>query len=212
MERKGFEMIKLFEILFPRYVWRIKTKEKQLFLTFDDGPIPGITEWVLEQLRQYDAKATFFVVGANVQKNREIYLKIFGEGHAIGNHTHNHLNGWKTQNEDYLNNFEKCQKEISFLPESSSMLFRPPYGRIKKKQANEILKTHKVIMWSVLTRDYDNSLDTESCLKYALAKTQSGAIVLFHDSLKAQRNLKYVLPRYLEHFSKRGYEFKALEF
>ena len=203
-------MIWLFEILFPKYIWRIKTSEKKIFLTFDDGPIPEITEWVLYQLDRYSAKATFFCVGENIERNPEIFQKIFKNGHTIGNHTYNHLKGWETENEVYLNNFNFCQKALENTSQNSTKLFRPPYGRIKKSQANEILKTHKIVMWSVLTKDYDAKYDSELCLKNAIKKTKPGSIVLFHDSLKAQKNLQFVLPKYLEYFHSQGFTFEVL--
>ncbi len=201
----------LFEILFPRYVWRIKTSDKKIYLTFDDGPIPEVTEWVLGQLRLFNAKATFFVVGDNVKKHPLIFQKILTEGHSVGNHTQNHIKGWKNETNAYLDNFQECQKSISELNPSFTNLFRPPYGQIKRSQANEILKTHKVLMWSVLTRDYDATLDAQRCLKKSISKTEPGSIVLFHDSLKAKKNLHYVLPKFLEHFSKKGYEFCTIQ-
>lgn len=201
----------LFEILFPRYVWRIRTSDKKIFLTFDDGPIPVVTEWVLEELKKYNAKATFFVVGDNVKRNPEIFQKILIEGHRVGNHTQNHIKGWSNETDDYLANFKECQNSISALKPSGVNLFRPPYGQIKRSQAREIFKTHKILMWSVLTRDYEVKLSEEQCLKKAIRQTSAGSIVLFHDSLKAQKNLYYVLPRFLEYFSKKGYEFSTIE-
>ena len=202
----------LFEILFTRYVWRLKTSDKKIYLTFDDGPIPQVTDWVLEQLRLYNAKATFFVVGDNVRRNPEIFQKILTEGHSVGNHTQNHIKGWKNETDTYLANFQECEKSISDLKRSASNLFRPPYGQIRRSQASEILKTHKILMWSVLTRDYEANLSERKCLNRAIRQTREGSIVLFHDSLKAQNNLYYVLPRFLEHFSKKGYEFCTIEY
>ena len=204
-------MTRLFEILFPRYIWRIKTTEKKIYLTFDDGPIPKVTEWVLEQLAQFNAKATFFCVGENIIKHPEIFKKILNERHEVANHTQNHLKGWKTDNELYLDNFHLCENSIESFKKGKSNLFRPPYGQLKRKQADEILKTHKILMWSVLTKDYDANFDEIQCLENAIKKTRNGSIVLFHDSLKAQKNLQYVLPKYLEHFSKKGYRFEIIE-
>lgn len=204
-------MTRLFEILFPRYIWRIRTAEKKIYLTFDDGPIPEVTEWVLEQLAYFKAKATFFCVGENILKHPEIFKKILNEGHAVANHTHNHLKGWKTENELYLYNFRLCEKSLETFKNGKSKLFRPPYGQLKSKQADEILKTHKILMWSVLTKDYDASFDEVQCLEKAIEKTRRGSIVLFHDSIKAQKNLKYVLPKFLEHFSNKGFGFEIIE-
>jgi peptidoglycan/xylan/chitin deacetylase (PgdA/CDA1 family) len=204
-------MTRLFEILFPRYIWRIKTTEKKIYLTFDDGPIPEVTEWVLEQLALFNAKGTFFCVGENIVKHPEIFIKILNDGHLVANHTQNHLKGWKNENELYMNNFHLCEKSIESIKKEKSNLFRPPYGQLKRKQADEILRTHKILMWSVLTKDYDANFDEGRCLENAIKKTKNGSIVLFHDSLKAQKNLRYVLPKYLEHFSKKGYKFEIIE-
>jgi peptidoglycan/xylan/chitin deacetylase (PgdA/CDA1 family) len=204
-------MTRLFEILFPRYIWRIKTTEKKIYLTFDDGPIPEVTEWVLGQLALFNAKGTFFCVGENILKHPEILKKTINDGHLVANHTQNHLKGWKTENELYLNNFHLCEKSIESIKKEKSNLFRPPYGQLKKKQADEILRTHKILMWSVLTKDYDGSFNEVQCFENAVKKTRNGSIVLFHDSLKAQKNLRYVLPKYLEHFSKKGYKFEVIE-
>lgn len=204
-------MTRLFEILFPRYIWRIKTTEKKIYLTFDDGPIPEVTEWVLEQLAQFKAKATFFCVGENIIQHPEIFEKIINDGHTVANHTQNHLKGWKTKNELYLDNFHLCENSIETFKIGKSNLFRPPYGQLRRKQANKILRTHKILMWSVLTKDFDPKFDEKQCLENAVKKTRNGSIILFHDSLKAQKNLQYVLPRYLEHFSKKGYEFEVIE-
>jgi peptidoglycan/xylan/chitin deacetylase (PgdA/CDA1 family) len=204
-------MTRLFEILFPRYIWRIKTTEKKIYLTFDDGPIPEVTEWVLEQLALFNAKGTFFCVGENIIKHPEILKKIINDGHLVANHTQNHLKGWKTENDLYLNNFHLCEKSIESIKKEKYNLFRPPYGQLKRKQADEILRTHKILMWSVLTKDYDANFDEVQCLKNAIKKTRNGSIVLFHDSLKAKKNLRYVLPKYLEHFSKKGYKFEIIE-
>jgi peptidoglycan/xylan/chitin deacetylase (PgdA/CDA1 family) len=204
-------MTRLFEILFPRYIWRIKTTEKKIYLTFDDGPIPEVTEWVLENLALFNAKGTFFCVGENIIKHPEILKKIINDGHIVANHTQNHLKGWKTENDLYLNNFHLCEKSIESIKKEKSNLFRPPYGQLKRKQADEILRTHKILMWSVLTKDYDANFDEVKCLENAIKKTRNGSIVLFHDSLKAQKNLRYVLPKYLEHFSKKGYKFEIIE-
>lgn len=204
-------MTRLFAILFPKYIWRIKTAERKIYLTFDDGPIPEVTEWVLEQLQLFNAKATFFCVGENILKHPEIFKKVVAGGHAVGNHTQNHLKGWKTKNDAYLKNFTECQNSIETIAKDQSSLFRPPYGQLKSTQAKEILKTHKILMWSVLTRDYDNDFKAEKCLENAIKKTKQGSIILFHDSLKAQKNLYYMLPKYLEYFSEKGFEFCAID-
>lgn len=194
----------LFESLFPNYVWKVKTNKKIIYLTFDDGPIPEITPWVLDLLDHYEAKGTFFCVGENISKNPGVFNSILSQGHSVGNHTYNHVNGWKTPNETYLGNFKKSERV------HKTKLFRPPYGRIKKKAAEQILDTHQIIMWSVLTKDYSQTTSPEKCLERAIKQTKSGSIVLFHDSLKAEKNLRYALPKFLEYFSKKGYTFEAL--
>lgn len=197
-------MNRILKIIFPRFLWHMPATEKCIYLTFDDGPIPGVTPWVLEQLQKFNAKATFFCVGDNVRRYPETFEQVTGAGHSIGNHTYNHLNGWKTPTPDYLDNIRQSGE---LYP---TRLFRPPYGRIKKKQADQVLLCHRIIMWSVLTRDYARKISPEKCLKNAIKNTRNGSIVVFHDSLKARKNLEYVLPRYLEHFSRQGYLFEKL--
>ena len=199
----------LFRWAYPHFLWKIPTNQKVIYLTFDDGPIPEVTEFVLSQLVHYQAKATFFCIGDNVRKNPEIFQKLIQNGHSIGNHTFNHLNGWKSKDLDYIENFEKCG-ELLGEKKIESKLFRPPYGRIKKVQAEAILKTHSVVMWDVLSGDFSQDLSPETVLQKSIRYTENGSIVVFHDSLKARRNLEYALPRYLEHFSEKGFVFKSL--
>lgn len=197
-------------LLYPQLVWRIPTIEKQLFLTFDDGPITGPTEYVLEQLSLYGAKATFFCIGDNIQKHPDVFRAVVDGGHAVGNHTHNHLNGWKTDTDQYLINIDKCSTVIEEqAPASSRWLFRPPYGRITRKQIQQ-LSAFKIVMWDVLTVDYNLRLSAERCLRNSIGATRNGSIVVFHDSIKAERNLKYTLPRYIEHFASAGYQFNVI--
>ncbi len=196
---------RLLKRFYSDFVWHIPTKEKTIYLTFDDGPIPDVTEWVLDQLALYQAKATFFCIGDNVQKHPDIFQKLLAEGHSIGNHTFNHLKGWSTPNNDYWANIAQCQ---GVLP--TTKLFRPPYGRIKLSQAKPLLSQYDIVMWDVLTGDFEKYLSPERCLKKTLQYTQAGSIVVLHDSLKAWRNMSYVLPRLLEHFAALGYTFAAL--
>jgi peptidoglycan/xylan/chitin deacetylase (PgdA/CDA1 family) len=192
--------------LYPRYKWRVETLEKQLFLTFDDGPIPEITEFVLDTLKSYQAKATFFCIGDNVRKHPGIYRKVIAEGHSIGNHTFNHMNGWKSADEDYLANIRLCEKQL----ELETNLFRPPYGRMTRSQSRQLPHHKEIIMWDVLSGDFSAKIKPEICLKKTIKYAGPGSIVLFHDSLKAAANMQYALPRFLEHFTKQGYQFKAL--
>ncbi len=194
----------ILEWIFPRYLWKVPTAKKVIYLTFDDGPIPEVTPWVLEQLAAYHAKATFFCVGDNIRKHPETFQSILDAGHSVGNHTFHHINGWKTPLAQYLEDIEKFDQMYQ------TPLFRPPYGRIKRSQADALLPARQIVMWSVLTRDYDASYREDSCLNNAIKRTSPGAIVLLHDSLKAWKNMSYVLPRYLKHFSEKGYRFEAL--
>ena len=226
--------------IFGKYRWRFQMDKKtasrqdrEIYLTFDDGPIPEITPWVLQNLSQYRAKATFFCIGENIKKHPEIFQKIISENHSIGNHTYNHLNGWKTNREEYLNNVDEAELSlrssigswklgVGNLQSSAKTqtaknkqlttnLFRPPYGKIKPNQANKILKKgYDIIMWDVLSGDFDLSISKEKCLKNVLKNTRRGSIVVFHDSEKAYKNLEYVLPKVLAYFTEKGYIFKAI--
>jgi peptidoglycan/xylan/chitin deacetylase (PgdA/CDA1 family) len=177
----------------PQSLWRGKGAENKVYLTFDDGPIPEVTPFVLETLAQFQAKATFFCVGDNVRKHPTIFQQIIEAGHRVGNHTYNHLNGWKTDTEVYLENVAQCQQ---YLP-NTTPFFRPPYGKLTYLQAKKIRQDYKIVMWNVLTYDFDATLAPETCLQKVQQYTKAGAIIVFHDSLKAERNLRYTLPRFL---------------
>lgn len=201
--------------LFSNYQWKVSTNQKEIYLTFDDGPIPEITPWVLQQLAQFQAKATFFCVGDNITKFPEIYDAVLQEKHGIGNHTFHHLNGWKTNSSYYVEDMDTCGFEIEKqqTPNTATnhLFFRPPYGKITPSQTKKILqKGYKIIFWDVLSGDFDQSLSKETCLENVIKNTQKGSIIVFHDSEKAFKNLEYVLPRFLEYFSKQGYVFKSL--
>lgn len=195
----------ILKLLYPSLLWDISTDKKEIFLTFDDGPNPEITPWVLDCLKKYNAKATFFCVGENVCKYPDTQKKILEEGHSVGNHTYNHLKGWETNNNVYFQNIQKAKEYIN------SNLFRPPYGRIGPLQIKSIKKEYSIIMWSVLTYDFDNNISPEKCYKNSIELTKKGSIVVFHDSLKASKNLKYALPKFLAHFSNKGFTFSKLE-
>lgn len=189
---------------YPSLLWRVKTSEKELFLTFDDGPVPGPTDFVLETLNAFKVTATFFCIGDNVQKHPEQFKKVVAAGHAVGNHTFNHLNGWKTSTSLYVDNVEQCQEKLN-----GGNLFRPPFGRIQNSQIRS-LKNYKIIMWDVLTFDYDRTLAPQRCLKGSIEAARPGSIIVFHDSIKAEQNLRFVLPRFIEDMLSRGYVFKQL--
>ena len=199
-------------LLILPYGGRIKTNQKELFLTFDDGPIPGPTEFVLETLKQFQAKATFFCIGDNIRKHPEIFKQIIKDGHGVGNHTYHHMKGWGTSTEKYINDVKTCGDQIDSLVAdiTSTKLFRPPYGRIRGKQVDQLKQNYQIIMWDVLTSDYSQSMKPGNCLKGSIQATRPGSIIVFHDSLKAEKNVKYVLPKYLNHFSQLGYTFEAL--
>jgi peptidoglycan-N-acetylglucosamine deacetylase len=200
----------LLKKIYPDYLWSIDTKAKEIYLTFDDGPHPVATPFVLKQLKQYNALATFFCIGKNVIRHPEIYEQILAEGHSTGNHTQNHLNGWKTKNDVYLDDIAEASKTID------SPLFRPPYGRITSFQAKNLKPVMKgknptVIMWDVLSGDFDTSLSPENCLGHVILKSGPGSIIVFHDSEKAFPRLEYALPRMLKYFSEKGYSFKEID-
>lgn len=196
---------KVIQSLFPNFTWRIPTREKTLFLTFDDGPIPGVTPWVLEQLAEYDARATFFCVGENVRKHPEVFRAVVDAGHSVGNHTNCHLDGWATDNLPYFHDIRHCAHRVN------SVLFRPPYGRIRPRQAQFLQRHYRIIMWDVLSGDFDPHIKKEQCLSNVLDNVSPGSIVVFHDSLKAEDHLRYALPRALAELSERGYTFAALQ-
>ncbi|MEO6231778.1 MAG: polysaccharide deacetylase family protein [Ferruginibacter sp.] len=193
--------------LYKSCVWELPGNEKIIYLTFDDGPIPEITDFVLDQLKIYKAEATFFCIGKNVMEFPEIYKRIISDGHAVGNHTFNHLNGWKTKDNVYLANIEAAKKLID------SRLFRPPYGKITKFQIRALAnKKYQLtpIMWTVLSGDFDKKFTPEKCLENVLKNVGSGSIIVFHDSEKAAPNMKYALPEVLRIFSEKGYSFEKI--
>lgn len=196
---------RLIQALMPAYTWRIPAAEKVLYLTFDDGPIPEVTPWVLDTLAAYQAKATFFCVGENVQRHPALFQRLQREGHSVGNHTYNHLNGWDTDNFEYFNNIRQCARVVP------SPLFRPPYGRITPAQRQFLERHYRIVMWDVLSGDFDPNISNEQCLHNVLHNARRGSIVVLHDSLKAEHKLRYVLPRILDHFARRGYSFSAIQ-
>lgn len=201
-----FKYGKLFEAIYPKRTWSKKTKENVIYLTFDDGPVPEATPFVLQELAKVKAKATFFIVGDNVLKHPEIYKRVVAEGHRVGNHTMNHVKGTECRKQDYLENIASCEALIE--KDNKPMLFRPPYGKMTHKQQEGI--DAELIMWSVLTYDFDDRLSAEDCLAKAISLTKKGSIVVMHDSVKTIKKLQYVLPKYLAHFTNKGFEFRCL--
>ena len=194
--------------LFRNFIWDIPVSTKTVFLTFDDGPTPEITEWVLDKLEQFNAKATFFCIGHNIATNRAIFEKILAAGHSIGNHTYNHMNGWKTPDDTYLKNVADCENQMSTI---NSKLFRPPYGKLSRRQSKALLKeNYKIVMWDVLSADFDQSISKEKCLDNVLKNIRPGSVVIFHDSVKASENLKYALPKTLQYLKDNGYNCEAI--
>ena len=200
--------------MYPSLIWEKPTKEKILYLTFDDGPHATATPYVLDELKKYSAKATFFCIGKNVAEHPGIYRRIIEEGHRVGNHTYNHLNGWKTKDEIYFQNVFEATKYID------SNLFRPPYGRVTKFQAAVLQQSGKVpaigkqafkiIMWSLLSGDFDTKLSPAGCLQNIILHAKPGYIIVFHDSTKAWERMSYALPQVLEYFNNKGYRFLPL--
>lgn len=198
----------LIKKIFSKYIWDMPPIGKTIYLTFDDGPTPEVTEWVLEELKKHQAKATFFCIGNNIKNNPNIISKIISDGHTFGNHTFNHLNGWKTSTDLYLKNVSLCE---NLLPLTKTKLFRPPYGKIKSSQANELIKMgYKIIMWDVLSADFDPSITKEKCLKNVISNIAPGSIIIFHDSVKAFKNLEYTLPKVLKYWKEKGFVFEVI--
>ncbi len=202
---------KILQTFYPKLVWEKTTNEKVIYLTFDDGPIPEVTDFVLYELKKIEAKATFFAIGDNVKKHPEILKKVLEMGHTVGNHTMHHLRGWATPVAEYITDTQACQTELEkHLGPIAKKLFRPPYGRISREQIEILKNEYELIMWTTLSQDYRNDIEPIKCLKNTIAASQSGSIVVFHDSQKAKKNLEYVLPRYLEKMREMGYSFHSL--
>lgn len=195
----------LYRLLFPGAVWRMPQDNKCVYLTFDDGPIPEVTPWVLDFLDQQEIKATFFCVGDNVRKYPEVYQEILSRGHKTGNHTFNHLQGLRTWTRDYLNNVAKAAELIQ------SNLMRPPHGHIRIPQFLMLRRKYRVVMWDLVTRDYSKILSGEEVLNNVRRLTRNGSIIVFHDSLKSEKNLRYALPKAVEWLKSEGYEFRIIE-
>jgi peptidoglycan/xylan/chitin deacetylase (PgdA/CDA1 family) len=194
-----------------KLVWKIPTDEKIVYLTFDDGPIPKVTEFVLNELAKWNAKATFFCVGDNIRKNHSVFTQIIAEKHSIGNHTFNHLKGWTTPNKTFFDNIILCQSYIERDFPNGTTLFRPPHGAITIPQINVLIEKFKIIMWDVLTVDYDPDLNVNIALPIIIDAIKPGSIIVFHDSLKAEKNIRFLLPSVLEYLSINGFRCEVLE-
>ncbi len=191
--------------IFPKALWRMNPDEKAVYLTFDDGPIPVVTPWVVDLLGHYDIKATFFMVGDNVRKHPQEYNLVVDAGHRVGNHTFNHLKGLLTDTQEYIGNVEKANALIH------SNLFRPPHGMLRRSQYKELSKRYQFVMWDLVTRDYSKRLCGEEVLENVKRLVRNGSIITFHDSLRSEENLRYALPRAIEWLLEQGYCFKVFE-
>ncbi|MBK5212180.1 MAG: polysaccharide deacetylase family protein [Flavobacteriaceae bacterium] len=207
-------MPRFIQRLYPERIWAFSHKKDSVYLTFDDGPIPEVTPWVLDELKKHNAKATFFCIGENVQKHPEVFQKILSEGHSVGNHTFNHLKGTKTETSEYIENVEKAGRQMENNSEfkiQNSKLFRPPYGKITSKQAKILQKKgFKIVMWDIISYDFDATISEEECLQNVLKNIKPGSVVVLHDSLKAEKNLRYVLPKVLEFIGEKGWSSKPI--
>lgn len=196
---------RLYRVLFPGATWRIPAKKKCVYLTFDDGPVPEVTPWVLDILDKYGVKATFFCVGENVCKHPDIFNMLQERGHRVGNHTYNHIQGIRFWTKNYVANTEKAAEFID------SRLFRPPHGHMRRPQILRLRKRYKIIMWDVVTRDYSPRLTPDEVFGVVRKYARNGSIIVFHDSLKAEHNLKEALPKSIEWLLEQGYEFRLFE-
>lgn len=194
-----------YRALFPGATWRIPSDERCVYLTFDDGPIPQVTPWVLNTLDQYGVKATFFMVGDNVRKHPDVFRMVVERGHAVGNHTFHHIQGIRYWTRNYLADVELAARLIP------GNLFRPPHGHMRFPQLLRLRKTHRIVMWDVVTRDYSPHLSPQQVLENVKRYTRNGSILVFHDSLKAERNMRWAMPRAIEWLLQEGYRFKRME-
>ena len=195
---------KILQHLFADFLWKIDTSQKVIYLTFDDGPHPIITPWIIDLMKHYGAKGTFFLIGDNVSKHPELFQMYKSNGHQVGNHTHTHVKGWRSRRKNYLKEIAQCAEFVK------SSFFRPPYGQINLRSIREIKKQYKVVMWDVLSWDFDNETSSEICLSNVIKSTKEGSIVVFHENEKSIKNIMYVLPKVLEHFTNLGFQFKAI--
>ncbi len=196
---------KLLQNLLPQCFWSLPNRQNKIYLTFDDGPTQEVLPFILKTLDTYKVSATFFCVGENMQKHPDLVKEMLKRGHVIGNHTFNHISGWRTKNEDYFQNVEACNKIYK------SKLFRPPYGRLRASQANELRRKYKIIMWDVLSYDYDKTVLPQTCFRNVIDATKSGSVIVFHDNVKALKNLEYALPRSIDFLLKKDFAFDVIK-
>lgn len=187
-----------------RMLWRVATDRKEVYITFDDGPMPGLTPWVLDTLAHYGVKATFFCIGRNVAAHPDIFARLKAEGHAVGNHTWEHPNGWRTPTEDYIRSVAKCQEL------TRTDLFRPPYGRMTNAQTKRLRGRYQLVMWDILTGDFEQTMTGEQCAARAIKRTKPGSILVFHDNDISERNMRVALPIVLKALKEQGYAFPTL--
>lgn len=207
-----FKTPKLFEFLYPAALWHGDRKKKKIYLTFDDGPVPEVTEYILDVLSDLDIKATFFCVGDNIRRYPGVFKRIVEEKHGIGNHTFNHLNGWEVSDENYLKNIQLCEEVLSHNSGIDQIkLFRPPYGKIRKKTLRKIKNEYKIIMWDVLSYDFSPRVTADKCLEKSIKYTRNGSIIIFHDSARAFEKNKLIISQYLRYFKNHNYEFCKIE-
>ncbi|MEZ4829102.1 MAG: polysaccharide deacetylase family protein [Bacteroidia bacterium] len=201
---------KLIRNYYSEYIWRIPSNKKIIYLTFDDGPTPEITDWVLAQLKAYEAKASFFLIGKNVKQHPGIVHRIIDSGHVVGNHTYSHINGWKSSTETYWKDFRLGQQTISEFTGYQTKFFRPPYGKITRQQARLVREENEILMMDVISADFDLSLSGEDCYHNVIRNSKKGSIVLLHDSVKGFGRLEYALPQLLKYFSEKGFSFSSI--
>ena len=202
--------------IFRNYTWDKSEGAKKVYLTFDDGPIPEITEWIIDLLKSHEVKATFFCVGDNIQKYPDVFDRLLSDGHCVGNHTFNHDKGWETDNGVYAESINRTQVLIDQIKSSKGLdsrnkIFRPPYGKLVPAQSDEIRSNgYEIVMWDILSADFDLDVSSKKCLRNVISNTSDGSIVVFHDNVKSFKTIQYVLPRYLKFLKKRGYELATI--
>ncbi|MEZ4771765.1 MAG: polysaccharide deacetylase family protein [Bacteroidia bacterium] len=201
---------KLVRNYYSEYIWRIPTDKKTIYLTFDDGPTPEVTDWVLAQLKAFQAKASFFLIGKNVRQHPDIVHRIIDAGHMVGNHSDTHMSGWKTSAKTYLKDVLSARQTIAEFTGYQTKFFRPPYGKITSQQAKQILKENEIVMMDVISADFDISLSGEDCYHNVIRNARKGSIVLLHDSVKGFGRLEYALPEILKFFSEKGFTFSSI--